>query len=217
MMSECVEHWEYAGNLLPHSLTVGKKKRKMTKAQRQMALLQHSLVTDCATRWGSVQKMASRVLEQEKSIRKVLSEDRKTSHLIPTWQDIDVLESIQAALGPLADFTDMLSAENFVTMSAILPVLHILRRHVLKEAENDTQLTKDIKVRILTYLDTKYSDPDVSELLNVSCFLDPPFTNEYISTSVEGAIVKDRLVREGVEMLELTYCRAYSHTHPLFY
>ncbi len=138
--------------------------------------------------------MASRVLEQEKSICKVLSEDRKTSHLIPTWQDIDVLESIQAALGPLANFTDMLSAENFVTMSAILPVLHILRRHVLMEAENDTQLTKDIKVRILTYLDTKYSDNDVSELLNVSCFLDPRFTNEYISTSVEGAIVKDRLV-----------------------
>ena len=88
-----------------------------------------------------------------------------------------------------------------MTMSA---VLHILRRDVLMEAENDTQLTKDIKARILTYLDTKYSDPDVSELLNVSCFLDPCFTSEYISASVEVAIVKDRLAREGVEMLKLT-------------
>ena len=42
-----------------------------------------------------MQKMASRVL---------------------SWQDVDVLELLEAALGPLADFTDMLSAENFVTV-----------------------------------------------------------------------------------------------------
>ena len=34
-----------------------------------------------------------------------------TSHLVPTWQDLDVLESLNAALNPLSDFTDMLSAE----------------------------------------------------------------------------------------------------------
>ena len=70
---------------------------------------------------------------REKEIYKVLSDDRETAHLIPTWQDIDVLESIQAALGPLTDFTDMLSGENFVTMSTILPVLHILKNEVLKD------------------------------------------------------------------------------------
>ena len=173
----------------------------MRKIQEELGLPQHCLVTDCATRWGSTQKMIARVLEQEKAIRKVLSDDRKTTHLIPTWQDIDVLESIQAALGPLADFTDMLSGENFVTMSTILPVLHILKNEVLKESENDTQLTKDIKGRILTSMEDKYSDPDVSGLLNVACFLDPRFITEYISSSVEIAVVKDRLAREGVEMV----------------
>ena len=103
-------------------------------------------------------------------------------------------------LGQLADFTDMLSAENFVTMSSILPVLHILRHEVLAEAESDTQLTQDIKARILSYLEKKYSDPDISELLNVSCFLDPRFTTEYITTSLEVATVKDRLAREEVQM-----------------
>ena len=176
-----------------------KKKREMRKIQEELGLPQHCLVTDCATRWGSTQKMIARVLEQEKAIRKVLSDDWKTAHLIPTWQDIDVLESIQAALGPLADFTDMLSGENFVTMSTILPVLHILKNEVLKESENDTQLTKDIKGRILTSMEDKYSDPDVSGLLNVACFLDPRFITEYISTSVEIAIVKDRLAREGLK------------------
>lgn len=139
-----------------------KKKREITQVQQELGLPQHSLVTDCVKRWGSLQTMVSRVLEQEKTIRKALRGDRKTSHLVPTWQDIDVLESIQAALGPLADFTDMLSADNFVTMSAILPVLHILQQEVLVEKENDTQLTKDIKARIRTYLEKKYSPLDIS-------------------------------------------------------
>ena len=72
---------------------------------------QHSLVTDCATRWGSQLRMIDRILEQEACIRQVLTVDRKNAHLIPTWQDLDVLESMKAALGQLDDFTDMLCSE----------------------------------------------------------------------------------------------------------
>ena len=58
---------------------------------------------------------------------------------MPTWQDVDVLESLDAALGTLPDFTDMLSAENFVTVSANLPVIHhILKKEVLSIGEGDT-------------------------------------------------------------------------------
>ena len=83
---------------------------------------------DCVTRWA---KMVRRLLEQEKAVHKVVGDDSKTSHLIPTWQDID-------ALGPLGDFTDMLSAENYVTLSALNPVLHILKSEVLVDKDEDT-------------------------------------------------------------------------------
>jgi len=53
--------------------------------------------------------MISRVLEQEKALRQVLSLDRKTVHLGPTWQDLEVLESINKPMAPLTDFTDILS------------------------------------------------------------------------------------------------------------
>ena len=46
------------------------------------------------------------------AVRVVLASDRKTSHLIPTWQDCDVLESISAALRPLKEMTDALSGES---------------------------------------------------------------------------------------------------------
>ena len=65
---------------------------------------------ECSTRWGSTHKMITRVLKNKKAIRRVLGDDRETSHLIPTWQDIGVLEAIDAALKPLADFTDIMRA-----------------------------------------------------------------------------------------------------------
>ena len=52
-------------------------------------------------------KMVSRILEQEEAIRLVLSSDRKACHLIPSWQDIDVLQSIDRALAPISSLTDI--------------------------------------------------------------------------------------------------------------
>ena len=48
--------------------------------------------------------------------------EHKNDYLIPTQQDLDVLESMKAALRQLDDFADMLSGEQKVTMPAIKPV-----------------------------------------------------------------------------------------------
>ena len=113
--------------------------------------------------------MESRILEQQHTIRQVLSGDRKAEYLIPTWQDIDVLESVQAAVGPLADFTDVLSSEQLVTVSS-KPVLCMLKRNVLAEAGSNTHLKADIKSCILHYIEGKYGDGKIEELLKVSSF-----------------------------------------------
>ena len=59
--------------------------------------------------------------EQEKAICKVLSNDCKTAHLIATWQYIQVLESINKALAPLASLTDIMSGKDYVTVSTVKP------------------------------------------------------------------------------------------------
>jgi len=92
--------------------------------------------------------MVSRILQQEEAIRVVLSADRKTTHLVPTWQDIDVLQSIGQALSPLSSLTDILSGEEYVTVSAVMPMMQLIDDKLLKETDDNTQLTKDIKQRI---------------------------------------------------------------------
>ena len=143
-----------------------------------------------------MQAMVARVLEQEPAIRQVLSSDRKTAHLIPTWQDIEVLESLNEALSPLADLTDIISGEEYVTISTLKPLIHHITSEALLIGANDTQLTKDIKEQVKAYLEQKYSDPDIEELLDVATFLDPRFKMDYATCA---DTVKARVVKEAYE------------------
>ena len=98
--------------------------------------------------------MIERVLDQETAISQVLKADKKTRHLVPLWQDLDVM-----VLGPLRDFIDALSGEDYVSVSYVKPVLHLLRVDLLNLSDDDSELTNTIKTTILNYLTKKYQDP----------------------------------------------------------
>ncbi|XP_059922903.1 E3 SUMO-protein ligase ZBED1-like [Gadus macrocephalus] len=169
-----------------------KKKRELQLVQKQLNLPEHSLKTECPTRWGSRQAMIERVLEQQKAIAQVLSNDRKLRHLTLSWQDVDVLEAVNKSLSPLVEFTDALSGERYVSVSFVKPTLHLFNNSILKDQEDDTPLAKTIKHNILTYLNDKYSDRTTQELLDVASALDPRFKLKYVDEDVRGSIV-DRL------------------------
>lgn len=123
-------------------------------------------------------KMVKRIIQQESRIRLVLAADRKVAHLTPTWQDMEVLKSIDSALSPLSFLTDILSGETYVTVSAVIPMLQLIKTNLLKQ-EDDTQLTKDIKERVITDLESRYSvQGDVMEILQLATFLDTRFKSK---------------------------------------
>lgn len=158
-----------------------KRQRELAIAQVQLGLPAHKLITESPTRWGSRQQLIERVIEQEKALTQVLQADKKTRHLALTWQDMDVLESVNKALCPLVEFTDALSGEQYVSVSYLKPVLYLFNEQVLKPQDDDTQLTRDIKVNILDYLNEKYADESTQELLDMASLLDPRFKTTYIN------------------------------------
>ena len=83
-------------------------------------------------------KMIQRILQQKNAIHIVFNADWKAAHLIPTWQDVEVLQSIDNALSPLSSLTDVLSGEKSVMVSAIVPMLQLNQSSLLKEEETDT-------------------------------------------------------------------------------
>ena len=68
--------------------------------------------------------MVSRILEQIQAIHVVLSADRKYSHLLPTWQDTEVLEAINFVLSSLDDLTDFLFGEDYVCINLIYQICY---------------------------------------------------------------------------------------------
>ena len=119
--------------------------------------------------------MIERVLEQELAIRVVLSADRKASHLLLSWHDLDVLKAINDALSPLSKFTDVMSGEKYVTISAIVPVMNLLKTAVLEEKTDDNPMMNELRSSIMDDLMTRNQGPDIVHLLETASFLDPSF------------------------------------------
>ena len=143
-----------------------KKQRDLIEAQEQKNLPIHKLKVYVVTCWGSCYDMVERVLEQLEAIRMVLCDDRNSSHLIPSWQDCDMLESIAVALKPLKAMTDALSSEQCVTISAVMPLLsHIYS--TMEHEVNDTEMTDEIEELIMEDLKIRCMDPDMRQLLEL--------------------------------------------------
>lgn len=160
------------------------RRRELRKEQITLKLPEHQLIGDVATRWGSKAAMIGRYLEQEEAVRRVLSPDRKASHLLPTWQTLDVLKSINEALSPLAEFTNMLSGETYVTISMVVPLLSILQ-DITDEAKADastTALTREILDSARGYLMNCYQKDQLKEFLAIATFLDPRYKASFLST-----------------------------------
>lgn len=146
--------------------------------------------------------MIQRVLEHEKALSQALKADKKTKNLVLPWQDIDVLESISKTLGPLLELTDALSGAQYVSVSYIKPVLHLFNNTVLTAADDDTDLTKDMKKNILEYLNEKYSDPEMVDLLDMASLVDPRFKDTYIADDRQ-MFIKTRAAAEIQSLLEV--------------
>jgi hypothetical protein len=142
---------------------------------------QKSLISDCDTRWGSTQAMVKRLLYMENEVKQVLVSDRKTAHLVPSWQDTTVLESFNDAMEPLAELTDIMSGSKYVTASCVSAMLQRLERQILaiksSEGEIDSEdlLSNQLRQNVLNDLLPRYTSNETVLLLNVTSFLDPRF------------------------------------------
>lgn len=135
-------------------------------------------------------------MEQIPAIRRVL-DDRRHHHLNPSWQDIAVLESVNAALKPAAEFTDLLSGESYVTVSSVKPVLKLLTEDILKPSNEDTTLTSNIKHKMCSVLQGKYEPAALQKLLEKACCLDPRYKGDHINdTETKSALIEEMM---GVE------------------
>lgn len=119
--------------------------------------------------------MTDRILTLLPHIRRVFADDR-SRRTLPTisWQDVSVLEAIKEGLKSVSEFTDIMSSERDVTISSLLPLLHLMT-DTLKEKDTDVKLTADIKRTILEQLDNRYDNDKTIQLMRTATLLDPRY------------------------------------------
>ena len=126
--------------------------------------------------------------------------------LLPTWQYIDVLKSIDKALSPLHELTDTLSGEKYVTVSAVIPMIELLKSKILKVDPADSQLTWSLKNLIKDDLSRRYVDDEVTSLLDITSVLDPRFKVKYVR-KVDDVLA--RVKEEGANIVR--HCQEQQH------
>ena len=93
---------------------------------------------------------------------------------------------IHRALSSISSLTDILSADSYVTVSTILPILNVINTKFLKGTEDDNTLTVDMKESIKTNLNSRYTTEHIGEAMKVflqtATFLDPRFKSKYIDS-----------------------------------
>ena len=120
-------------------------KRYLAKFQLEHGLPQYSLVTDC---WGSQQKMISRILEREAANR----------HIFGLAYHRGRISRYKNGTRPTLR---LYSYSVRRRVSSVKPLLYHLTSEICLQGEEDTQLTKDIKKGVKTYMEQKYDDPQL--------------------------------------------------------
>lgn len=160
------------------SLTAGRSEENWVRCKYNWV---YQFTTASATRWGSRLQMNDRVLEQERALSKVLSSYKKTRPLVPTWQDIEVLETIkESSETPSRLHRRALSGEEYVTLSYVRPVVHMFNN----------------SLPTVEYFNSKYADPSTGDLLDIVSLLDPRFKARYISGEKLDAL-KHKVIAEA--------------------
>ena len=147
--------------------------------QQQLGLPEQSLVADTAERWISTYDMVTRAAGQHQALSALFLEDANSFN-VPSDTEFSHLKIVAEVLKPFSDLTEALSGERQVTASAIRPVLKHVFNNILVHLDGESDLAREMKVAIAADLQHRYTSPSVARVLDVCCFLDPRFKDQYL-------------------------------------
>jgi len=135
----------------------------------------HKLQQDVATRWNSTYLMMARLLEVKDAVKQYHTDHPKNySGLKLLDADWNKMEKYVDVLRILADATQYVGGEDYVSCSTVLPLLGFLTRQ-LQVHDDDPGYIARLKTAILTDLLTRIDGMDALPVLKMSVALDPRY------------------------------------------
>ena len=114
--------------LMKQAHLVVRKVNASTKAtERLVALCGKKLLKDCPTRWSSTFLMVKRLLDVKDKLKIVLEEQGWDDLAESEWR---TLTHITNLLQPFAKFTNLLSGDEYTTLSCVIPAIMDINIHL---------------------------------------------------------------------------------------
>ena len=114
--------------LLKRAHNLVRKFNTSTKATEKLISIAHKkLVRDCPTRWSSTYLMVDRLLSVKSALSRVIQELGWDDLANSEWKTLQALRDL---LHPFAQFTALVSGEEFTTISSVLPSIMDLNLHL---------------------------------------------------------------------------------------
>jgi hypothetical protein len=144
----------------------------LEEKQRLLDMPVLKLIQRCETRWNSVHAMVQRIVRMQPALCAALMQiDNATKrHLMPEVE-MEGLEQLLTILEPFSELTQEFSSESKVTISQLMPTLHVLKQ-LLEPLASDLPQIKEIKAAMKGSLEDRYT-LDEHKLLLCATFLDP--------------------------------------------
>ena len=159
-----------------HSL-VSRVNKSSVATEKLLSLCHKKLVGDCPTRWSSTFLMIEHLLEVKESLKTVLDVLEWDNLATSEWKS---LENIHKLLKPFAQYTSLISGDEYTTMSCVVPAVMELNLH-LEDMKKITEV-KHVASHLQSELKRRFrkcTDPgdfDFDPVYLMSTLLDPRYS-----------------------------------------
>lgn len=183
-----------------HAL-VKKVNKSSVATEKLLSLCHRKLIGDCPTRWSSSYLMLQRLLSVRTPLSTVLDQLEWDNLPASDWKTI---EKITVLLRPFAEYTSLVSGEEYTTISSVIPIIMELNLH-LEEMKKDPEtsraasvLLSELKLRFKKFTDP--CDPDHDSLFLLCTMLDPRY--RLLLNRNQSDSTKENLLRQLKEQSE---------------
>lgn len=149
---------------------------QLRKIQKERGIPENKIlkvIHDVPTRWNSTYHMLERFVDLSSEINEILLKS-VTAPTMLTAVDLTTIKEMKDLLKPLELVTKELSAEKYVTISKIIPIIHCMEKQV-DNYEPASDLMKNLKSHLKTEIEKRFGQMEYTHHLAISTVLDPRF------------------------------------------
>ena len=146
--------------------------------------------------------MIGRVIEQQEALVAIFHARRELHYLEPSRTEWHILEDLYHFLEPFKDSTEILSGQQYPTLSCVGPILADLKEKA-EQKDGDSRTIKSVKAAVDEDLNQRNLEPSLVLLMNTASFLDPRFKSlAHLSRATMDGVIK-HVENEVCELMKI--------------